>query len=650
MKKSDITVLIIEDDKSMRESLSEAVKRRGYRVAAVAKPDEAESIVKIKPIHGVIADVMLPGKNGVDLVLKLKENLMENAAIIFISGIYRDRNFAIEAIKKTESLEFFVKPFNLEEALSVLEKKLDEYIEAPKIDLHSLLSSPFASNRERRKALDHVEQMYGYDLPFVLCILMDAESSGHLNIVDANQNIFGITMAKGALARVDSEATTLLTKKLLVQHGFITELELSELKSKKVGGDLVRSLVEEGLMSPHVPGLIKAETIIFELQKLIGGGVVQINFVPDRQIKPEPDNIDANGFTPHLHEMIDRCLTSDWLKSFYATWAGHPIKMGPQFSEYAKIGLLPILKRVEGIADFCKQEPTIEDLIAHFSKEKEEHIYKALHFMMLRRLVVFEISKKVKNIQEHTSRLKSMYDELKNKSPIEIFKYFGLGDAPKAQDVARIYKEFAKAHHPDLLPKEADAEVRNINHGLFASVTAAYEILSNEEKRTKYFTEIKQNEAVAQFKSDELVTSAAQALSRGRYTEALPLLNAAIRFYKSERSILHYWWAKVKVDEKINPEDLLEFEKQMRVMSPGMRKTALWIFVNGLIKRIQGDTKGASADFKKTLALEDNFMDARRELARIKANEPTVTSAEDILTGDISAVMKGLFSKKKKGA
>ena len=40
-------ILIIEDDKSMRDALTEAVKRKGYRAIAVGKPEEAASIVKI---------------------------------------------------------------------------------------------------------------------------------------------------------------------------------------------------------------------------------------------------------------------------------------------------------------------------------------------------------------------------------------------------------------------------------------------------------------------------------------------------------------------------------------------------------------------------------------------------------------------------
>ena len=523
MKKSEINILIIDDDKSMQASLSELVKRRGYRAVVVSKPDEAESLVKIKPIHGVIADVMLPGRNGVDTVLRLKENLMENAAIIFVSGIYKDKTFASEAIKKTDAIDYLVKPFSGEELISKLDKRLSQYMDAPKMDLHTLLASPFASERERRKALDHVEEMKGYDLPFVLCILMDSESSGHLNIVDENQSIFGITFAKGTISKVDSEAITLLTKKILVQHGFITELELGELKSAGGSGDIVKSLVEKGLISPHVTGIIKSEAIINEIKKIVNDKTIKINFVPDRKIKSESDNIDMGLFINSLHQIIDQQIPYQWLKSFYTAWMGHPIKAGPQFADQQKFASLSILEKAKEIMHLFKNESTIEDILALVPNFSEENFYRALHFLMLRRVLVFEEAKRVKNLDEHVNRLKSIHLELKDKNPIQVFQYFGLSDNPKAADVVRIYKEFAKSHHPDTLPKTVSKDIRDLNHDLFSKVTAAYEVLSDETKKIKFFEEIKHKETELQIKSDELITQAAQLLNRGKYSEGLHL-------------------------------------------------------------------------------------------------------------------------------
>jgi ActR/RegA family two-component response regulator/tetratricopeptide (TPR) repeat protein len=647
MKKTDINILIIEDDKTMRASLVEAFQRKGFKAVAVGKPDEAESVVKIKPFHAVISDVMLPGKSGVDLVIRLKENLVENATIVFISGIYKDRGFAQEAIKKTEALEYFSKPFQIDEVVGLVEKKLNEFVEAPKVDLHSLLATPFASQRERRKALDHVEELLGYDLPFVFCILMDSESSGHLNIVDSQQNIYGVTFAKGGIAKFDSEATILFTRKMLVQHGFITEQDLAELKTKASGIDLAKSLVDQGLMSPHVPGLVKLESTISEMDRLVGSTKFKINFVQDRRVKDDGDNVDAAVFSKPLHDIIERAMPVEWLKSFYSTWAGHPISLGPQYGDLHQYLSYGLFKKTAAMLELLRKEVTIEDLIAQCSQIPESDLYKALHFLMLKRILVFQEAKRVKNLDDHVNRLKSMHSALVGKNPIQVFQYFGLNENPKPNDVARIYKEFAKSHHPDTLPQAVSAEIKKLNHDLFSHVSSAYETLSNEERKQKFFSEIKQADAEKQIKSDELVTIGATALMRGQYPEALPVLEAAYQLYVSERSQLHYWWVLFKIEGKMTDALAIQVETGLRNMSQGMKKTPLWIFVNGLLKRYMCDLRTARNEFEKVLVLDSNFMDARRELANMKA-ETLNKKSTDLLTGDLSAVMKNLF--KKKGA
>jgi CheY-like chemotaxis protein len=642
MKKTEMNVLIIEDETSLRTALTEVVKRKGYRAVPVAKPDEALSIAKIKPIHALIVDVMLPGKNGVDVVMALKENLMDGTPIVFISGIYRDKQFAQDTVKKTGAIDYFLKPFNNDALIDVLEKNLKRLIEVPKVDLHSLLSQPFASSRERRKSLDYVDELSGHDLPFVFCILMDDGATGHLNIIDEEQNIYGVTLCKGSLQKVDAEATALQVKKLLIQNQYITELELSELKTTGSGSDLVKLLVEQGLMSPHIQSIIKQQTITTELNKLVSSKKLKINFVPDRKLAEESDNIDMASFLPQLHDMIDTHLPIEWLQKFYTLWSGHPVGLGPQFSDITTVAQTDIIKRVDGLVDLFKQQMTIEEILA-LNKFKEFDFYKALHLLMLRKLIVFEEVKKIKNVDEHINRLKSMHAALLDKNPLEIFAYFGLGDNPKPAEVVRVYKEFAKSNHPDTLPSSVGAEVKKLNGDLFSHVTAAYEMLSNEEKKQTFFNSIKQAEAERQIKSDELVTAAAQSLSRGRYTEALPLLKSAEKLYSSERSRLHMYWARFKIEGQINEGDLSGIDKDIKAMAGGTRKTALWIFVNGLIKRFTKDYPAALDSFQRVLQEDTGFMDARREIAFVKSK----TEKKDFMNADISTVLKDILNRKK---
>ncbi|MEQ1665191.1 MAG: hypothetical protein ABL927_07450, partial [Bdellovibrionales bacterium] len=343
-------------------------------------------------------------------------------------------------------------------------------------------------------------------------------------------------------------------------------------------------------------------------------------------------------------------LTFSWLKKFYSVWAGHAIKQGPQFSDFKQINFLPVFQKVPDFISSFKNEITIEEIIAKNPLYSEEAILKALHLMMLHRMLVFESAKRVNNFEEHIGRIKSIYQELKSKNPVEIFLYFGLGANPKVIEVNRIFKEFARSHHPDLLPVTATAEIKLLNHELFSHVTAAYEVMGNEEKKAKYFAENKKVESERQIKSDELVTVAAKELNRGHYAEALTVLEQAAQLYESERCVIHLWWAQLKIENKLTDKNVQEIDDKLRMLSAGTKKSALWAYLNGLIKRRRGDSVGAESEFIRTLHIDDKFTDARRELVSLKNSQPKKVTTEDILTGDISVVIKGLFSKKKKGA
>ena len=646
MQKSEVNVLIVEDDNTQREALEAAVKKLGYRPIAVKKPDEAESIARIKPVHGVISDCMLPGKSGVDLVVSLKDNLIEGAPVILISGIYRDKAFQNDAVQKTEAIKFYPKPFEMKELMGELDKHLAAFIEAPKVDLHALLAAPMASQRERRKALDHVEEMYGYDLPFVFCILMESASSGHLNIVDDKTNIYGVTFAKGLLSKVDSESSIITIREILKKHGFITETELNELKNKK-SSDLVKNLVNEGLMSPHVQGIVKSEQIVNELNKLVNGDHLNINFVPDRKVKPEDEDVDINAFLPQLHDMIESKIPLDYLKSFYATWGGHPIRLGPTYQEEIQVMNMPLIKKVEGMLELFKKELTLEEVVAQVDFP-EENVFKAIHLLAIRRILVFEETKRVKNVDEHVSRLKSINENIKGKDPIQIFAFFGLGDTAKLADYQKVYKEFAKSNHPDTLPQAVSDDIKKLNHDLFAQVTDAYEIMTDENKNKEYFTKVKQEEAEMQLRSEDILADAYALISRGGFSEAIPKVEQAQALYNSDKGQLYLIWCQLKSTE-VQMDQVAAMLNKARDMSRHTRQLALYAFVTGLIRKKLGLKEEAIRDLEKALQLDAGFNDARRELATIKGPAGKLDMNE-LLTGDLSDVVSRLFSKKKRGA
>ena len=85
MKKSEIHILLIDDDESIRKVFSELISKSGYKVSAVGTAAEAENVVKLKKIHLAIIDCMLPVINGVDLAKKMLNSSLKNTPVILIS-------------------------------------------------------------------------------------------------------------------------------------------------------------------------------------------------------------------------------------------------------------------------------------------------------------------------------------------------------------------------------------------------------------------------------------------------------------------------------------------------------------------------------------------------------------------------------------
>src|SRR5258706_5421970 len=90
------TVLIVDDDERMRDTLS-AILKREYRVLKVASGEAALPILNREDVDLILLDVRLPGISGFEVLRIVRENynLIE---VIMISAI-TDIETAVQAIK-----------------------------------------------------------------------------------------------------------------------------------------------------------------------------------------------------------------------------------------------------------------------------------------------------------------------------------------------------------------------------------------------------------------------------------------------------------------------------------------------------------------------------------------------------------------------
>src|SRR5437762_13918917 len=103
------TVLIVDDDEGMRDTLN-AILRRDYRVLRAASGEAALAILNREEVDLMLLDVLLPGIDGVDVLRIVKENY-SLVGVIMISAI-TEIETAVKAMKvgayhyATEDVEY----------------------------------------------------------------------------------------------------------------------------------------------------------------------------------------------------------------------------------------------------------------------------------------------------------------------------------------------------------------------------------------------------------------------------------------------------------------------------------------------------------------------------------------------------------------
>jgi DNA-binding response OmpR family regulator len=105
-------VLLIEDEKSLADSIESYLKQEGYICEVASDFDSADEKAKLSDYDCVLLDITLPGGNGLDILNNLKKQ-KPDAAVIIISA----RNSLDDKIKGLEigADDYLTKPFHLPE-------------------------------------------------------------------------------------------------------------------------------------------------------------------------------------------------------------------------------------------------------------------------------------------------------------------------------------------------------------------------------------------------------------------------------------------------------------------------------------------------------------------------------------------------------
>src|SRR3954449_782150 len=113
------SILIADDEESIRHVLATLLGERGYEVRAVADGEEALRELSARDYDALVTDVRMPRLNGLELV-KAAQSASPDTTVIVMSA-YGSHDLALEAMK-AGAYDYLGKPFRPDEVLLVLRK------------------------------------------------------------------------------------------------------------------------------------------------------------------------------------------------------------------------------------------------------------------------------------------------------------------------------------------------------------------------------------------------------------------------------------------------------------------------------------------------------------------------------------------------
>jgi CheY-like chemotaxis protein len=114
------SILVVDDEPSIREFLAFVLSDEGFRVATAADGSEALQAARRDPPDVVLTDLMMPGHDGYELIDGLRRDHVPVRGIVAMSAVHTagDRDPRADL--------FIAKPFQIDQIIAIVRSFLEE--------------------------------------------------------------------------------------------------------------------------------------------------------------------------------------------------------------------------------------------------------------------------------------------------------------------------------------------------------------------------------------------------------------------------------------------------------------------------------------------------------------------------------------------
>ncbi len=111
------SILVIDDQPEMRSSVQAVLAGSGYAVTTAANGREALSSLAKAKVDLVVTDVLMPGKDGIEVIMDLRKSQPNLPVIVMTGGGHLAGGFYLKLARDLGAKGILQKPFSPEQLL-----------------------------------------------------------------------------------------------------------------------------------------------------------------------------------------------------------------------------------------------------------------------------------------------------------------------------------------------------------------------------------------------------------------------------------------------------------------------------------------------------------------------------------------------------
>lgn len=147
------TILLVDDEASVRAGLSRALHDPAYRILEAASPADALLLMAQEPVDVVLTDHLMPGMTGLEFLKVVRERFPDTNRIM-LTG-HADMDVAVKAIQEGEIYRFLSKPCDQTELRVTVHLALEQLALTRE---HRRLLEVVSTNPELARALEEARR------------------------------------------------------------------------------------------------------------------------------------------------------------------------------------------------------------------------------------------------------------------------------------------------------------------------------------------------------------------------------------------------------------------------------------------------------------------------------------------------------------